>query len=287
MTEAEWAGLVDARKRRVLCMVPELDGLGEDVLDALAARMQLQMYPRLGIGSTVGAVRRAVARRLGLLASDPVAKAAVRPEDQDPRWIHAPTQSLESVSLAIVVEGRVRLIQRGPFGRSTERALGPGTLFGEQGVVARTSGLQLHIDAEPVGRAWFMEAAPSAIDALTTRYPQLQARLLRGFEAAKVARDAVDALKAAPELRTVRLDHLYALCEGARIETVTKGQVLPGLDDGALAEQICVVLEGHAVSRAAQEDRAKERRRVGTVIGLTELVQTPRRRSCCRCSARA
>lgn len=257
---------IDAERRAVLRTVPELRGVSDAALHALADVMQLRMYPRPRVGSWFGWARKRAANGLGLRTG---------PTDReggsgDPNWIHAPGQPAETVSLAVVVDGRVRLGQLSG-GRPVQRSLGPGTLFGEQGVVARARGPRFAIDAEPLGRAWVLEAKPEDVDRVVDAHPELRARIRRGFEAARVAPQIVEALRTAPELRRARLDHLYQLAEGARIETAAQGEALEGLRDGALVENICVLLRGRVVHRPAAEADTPTSG-AARVLGLTELV---------------
>jgi len=264
------SGLADDHKLQVLKQVPEFEGLDEAVLVALGRIMDLRMYPRPATGWGIGKVRKSIARRLGVLSGPAPSASSVFHED--PNIIHAAEQAPETISLAIVADGRVRLTQGGAR-RMTERSLGPGTLFGEQGVCARAGGGLMPIGAQAVGRAWVMEAQPRDLDPLFKAHPALKERILRGFEAAKVAPEAVDALKQAPELRTARLDHLFALAEGAEIRTATQGETLAVLKHGAPPSALCLPLDGHVAYRPSTETGAHRRLGGVPVLGLSELVR--------------
>lgn len=264
------SGTVDHNKLKVLRQVPEFEGLDESVLVALSEIMDLRMYPRPATGWGIGNLRKALARRAGLIRGP--APSHTNIVHDDPNVIHALNQDPETISLAIVADGRVRLTQHGSR-RITERSLGSGTLFGEQGVSARAGAEFVNIGAQPVGRAWVMEAHPKDLDPVLSAHPALKDRILRGFDAAKVAADAVDALKQTPELRTVRLDHLFTLAEGAEIRTAAQGEILTLLRHGAPPSALCLPLDGHIAYRPSKEKGARRRMGGVPVLGLSELVR--------------
>lgn len=262
----------------LLKTVVEFRGLPRDALSALAEVMTPRPYPRLPRPWLLSPTQ-------VRLPSDWYAPRFR--SDPNGAWIHPPLRlttadpighdHLKSIPIGVVGVGEIRLIQR-RRGRTYERTLGPGTLFGEQGVVAvRHDGPPRGIDSDAldisvaaVGRTVILEAPTTEVDRLGRDFPPLFDALQAGFDALVRAPELVDVLKRSRILSAARRDDLFALTEGLKIQTCPDQAAIDIPRGDEPPEHFCVVLRGD-VSRT--DDRGRRYLSQDPVIGLRAVAE--------------
>jgi WD40 repeat protein/predicted acylesterase/phospholipase RssA/CRP-like cAMP-binding protein len=226
------------QKAMLVAACSEFHGLGVEAVRPLSERMRLVRYPS------------------GHRLYEPIDEGRGRP-------------------LRVVVQGHVAIIQRrGVHG--FKRSIGPGVLFGEEGVVAR-AGLSVGHDrfgAICADQTWMLELEPATADALFARseHSTLFNRLREAHRINIVAPEAAVALGAQPALANVRTDHLYALLEGAEyLDDLLTGDAVPGLTAGAIPDGLVLLLRGRldrgGIDGTGQAIDAPD------VLGLDELLE--------------
>jgi WD40 repeat protein/predicted acylesterase/phospholipase RssA len=252
-----------AEKLACLRAVPEFRGLSEEALTPLAKAMEMRVYPPPGGPGVL------MGRLLGLVGNG------------DEHWITHPNRPVAERLLSVVVDGQVRLVQT-QNGEPWSRALGPGTLFNEEGV-AHALGMRgpegMKIGAAPVGRAWVLELPKAKVESVLGRDPEQSAVLsgvLRGFVSAQYAPPVVQVMKRDPSLGNARLDDLYALAEGAEVVHLKRGAPVPYFEPGQVPQYFYVVVSGRLVSAPrGLPDPVAVGTRVDTAfpIGLSQMIR--------------